>query len=56
MSEEKSFNMAKEFADADFKDARQGKRFVKTMETLSKRPGNSIRASAENRAKYFSLS
>jgi 5S rRNA maturation endonuclease (ribonuclease M5) len=44
------FNTAKEFADVDFNGARLEKRFVRTMETLSKQPDKSIRASSENRA------
>jgi hypothetical protein len=50
MSGEESFNMAEEFADVDFNGARLGKRLVRTMETLSKQPGNSIWASSGNRA------
>jgi hypothetical protein len=42
--------MAEEFADVDFNGARLEKRLVRTMETLSKQPGNSIWASSENRA------
>ncbi|MDR3161596.1 MAG: hypothetical protein LBU28_08295, partial [Spirochaetaceae bacterium] len=34
----------------DFNEARLEKRFVRTMETLSKQPGDSIWASSENRA------
>jgi hypothetical protein len=50
MSGGESFNMAEEFADADFNGARLEKRLVRTMETLSKHLGNSIRASSGNRA------
>ncbi|MDR1957992.1 MAG: hypothetical protein LBQ54_02940, partial [Planctomycetaceae bacterium] len=50
MSGDKSFNMAEEFADVDFNEARLEERFVRTMETLSRQPGNSIWTSAENRA------
>jgi hypothetical protein len=50
MSGGESFNMAEEFADVDFNEARLEKRFVRTMETLSRQPGNSIWTSAENRA------
>jgi hypothetical protein len=50
MSGGESFNMAEEFADVDFNEARLEKRLVRTMETLSKQPGNSIWASSENRA------
>ncbi|MDR1251673.1 MAG: transposase, partial [Treponema sp.] len=42
--------MAEEFAGVDFNEARLEKRLVRTMETLSKQPGNSIWASSENRA------
>jgi hypothetical protein len=42
MSGGESFNMAEEFA--------LEKRFVRTMETLSRQPGDSIWASSENRA------
>jgi hypothetical protein len=42
--------MAEEFAEVDFNEARLEMRFVRTMETLSKRPGSSIWASSENRA------
>jgi hypothetical protein len=47
---EESFNMAEEFADADFNGARLEKRLVRTTETLSGQPGNPIRASSGNRA------
>jgi hypothetical protein len=50
MAQEKSFDMAEEFADVDFNEARLEKRFVRTMETLSKQPGSSIWASSKNRA------
>jgi hypothetical protein len=49
MSGGKNFNMTEEFADADFNEARLEERFVRTMETLSRQPGNSIWTSAENR-------
>jgi hypothetical protein len=42
--------MAEESADVDFNEAGLEKRFVRTMETLSGQPGNSIWTSAENRA------
>ncbi|MDR1902396.1 MAG: transposase, partial [Treponema sp.] len=42
--------MAEEFAHVDFNEARLEKRLVRTMETLSKQPSNSIWTSAENRA------
>jgi hypothetical protein len=46
MSGGESFNMAEEFADVDFNEARLEKRFVRTMETLSRQPGGSIWAIA----------
>jgi hypothetical protein len=45
-----SFNMAEEFAGVDFNEARLEKRFVRTMETLSRQPDKSIWASSSNRA------
>jgi hypothetical protein len=39
MSGGESFNTTEEFADVDFNEARLEKRFVRTMETLSKQPG-----------------
>jgi hypothetical protein len=50
MSGGESFNMAEEFADVDFNEARLEKRFVRTMETLFRQPGGSIGASSGNRA------
>jgi hypothetical protein len=50
MIQEKSFDMEEEFADVDFNEARLEKRFIHTMETLSKQPSNSIWASSKNRA------
>ncbi|MDR1959844.1 MAG: hypothetical protein LBQ54_12505, partial [Planctomycetaceae bacterium] len=50
MSGGESFNMAEEFANVDFNEARLEKRFVRTMETLSRQPGNSIWTSEENLA------
>jgi hypothetical protein len=50
MSEGESFNMAEEFVDVDFNEARLEKRFVKTKETLSRQPDKSIWASGGNRA------
>ncbi|MDR2630878.1 MAG: transposase, partial [Spirochaetaceae bacterium] len=50
MSGGESFNMAEEFADVDFNEARLEKRFVRTMETLSRQPDKSIWASSKNRA------
>ncbi|GMO51549.1 MAG: hypothetical protein Pg6C_16370 [Treponemataceae bacterium] len=40
------FNMAEEFAAADFHEERLEKRFRRTMETLAKDPGKSILASS----------
>jgi hypothetical protein len=45
-----SFDMAAEFADVDFNDARLVKRLIKTMGTLSKQPDKSIWASSGSRA------
>jgi hypothetical protein len=50
MSGGENFNMAEEFAEIDFNEARLEERFVRTMETLSRQPGNSIWTSAENLA------
>jgi hypothetical protein len=50
MSGGESFNTAEEFANVDFNEARLEKRFVRTMETLSKQPGGSIWAGSGNRA------
>jgi hypothetical protein len=50
MAQEKRFDMAEEFADVDFNEARLEKRLVRTMETLSRQPGSSIWASGTNRA------
>ena len=36
MNEGKSFTMGEEFADLDFNSTRLEKRFIRTMETLSK--------------------
>jgi hypothetical protein len=48
MSGGESFNRAEEFAGVDFNEERLEKRFVRTMETLSRQPGT-IWTSAENR-------
>jgi hypothetical protein len=45
-----NFNTAEEFAGVDFNEARLEKRFVRTMETLSRQPDKSMRASNGNRA------
>jgi hypothetical protein len=42
MSGGENFNIAEEFAEVEFNELRLEKRFVRTMETLSKQPGNSI--------------
>ncbi|GMO39734.1 MAG: IS4-like element ISLpn5 family transposase [Treponemataceae bacterium] len=44
------FNLAEEFAAADFHEERLEERFRRTMETLSKDPGKSILASSASRA------
>jgi hypothetical protein len=50
MAEKQSFNMEEEFAGLDFNSSRLEKRFVRTMETLSKQPDKSIWFGSENRA------
>jgi hypothetical protein len=50
MAEGKSFDMAEEFAGLDFHSVRLENRFVRTMETLMKRPDASIWQSSGNRA------
>jgi hypothetical protein len=50
MAEEHIFNMEEEFAGLDFNSRRLEKRFVRTMETLSKQPDKSIWFCSENRA------
>ncbi|MHC6203328.1 IS4 family transposase [Breznakiellaceae bacterium SP9] len=45
-----SFNMAEEFRDIDFNEKRLEKRFIKTMETLSKEPQKTIYGSSTTRA------
>jgi hypothetical protein len=50
MAEKQSFNMEEEFAGLDFNSARLEKRFVRTMETLSKQPEKSIWFCSEDRA------
>ena len=47
---EKSFDMNDEFAGLDFNSSRLEKRFIRTMETLSKQPEKSIWSCSENRA------
>jgi hypothetical protein len=50
MAEEHIFNMEEEFAGLDFNSRRLEKRFVRTMETLSKQPDKSMWFCSENRA------
>jgi len=50
MAGEQTFNMEEEFAGLDCNSSRLEKRFVRTMETLSKQPDKSIWFCSENRA------
>ena len=50
MAEKQTFNMEDEFAGLDFNSSRLEKRFVRTMETLSKHPDKSLLSCSENRA------
>ena len=50
MAGKKTFNMEDEFAGLDCNSSRLEKRFIRTMETLSKQPDKSIWACSENRA------
>ena len=50
MAENHTFNMEEEFAGLDCNSSRLEKRFVRTMETLSKQPDKSIWSCSENRA------
>ena len=50
MAGEQTFNMEEEFAGLDCNSSRLEKRFIKTMETLSKQPNKSIWSCSENRA------
>jgi hypothetical protein len=50
MAGKQSFNMEEEFAGLDFNSSCLEKRFVRTMETLSKQPEKSIWFCSENRA------
>ena len=52
--QEKRFDRAEEFADADFNGARLEKRLARTMETLSRQPGSPIWANGKNRAEAAS--
>jgi hypothetical protein len=50
MAEGTSFDLKEEFAGLDFHSLRLEERFVRTMETLIKQPGASIREASEIRA------
>jgi hypothetical protein len=50
MTTERTFDMEEEFAGIDFNSVRLEKRFRRTMKTLAKHPGESIRGCSENRA------
>jgi hypothetical protein len=50
MAGEQSFSMEEEFAGLDFNSSRLEKRFIRTMETLSRKPDKSIWFCSENRA------
>ena len=50
MDEGKKFTMSEEFEDLDFGSKRLEKRFVRTMETLSKQPNKSIWVASTDRA------
>jgi hypothetical protein len=50
-----TFNMAEEFADVDFNEERLKKRFLQTMETVSKDPRKSIYGGSRNRAETKSI-
>ena len=50
MAREQTFNMEEEFAGLECNSSRLEKRFVRTMETLSKQPDKSIWFCSENRA------
>jgi hypothetical protein len=50
MAEGTNFDMGEEFAGLDFNSERLEKRFRRTMKTLAKQPGESIRACNANRA------
>ena len=50
MDEGKKFAMSEEFEDLDFSSKRLEKRFVRTMETLSKQPDKSIWVASTDRA------
>ncbi len=50
MTGKQTFNMEDEFAGLDCNSSRLEKRFIRTMETLSKQPDKSIWSCSENRA------
>jgi len=50
MAGKQTFNMEDEFAGLDCNSSRLEKRFIRTMETLSKQPDKSIWSCSENRA------
>jgi hypothetical protein len=50
MAGKQTFNMEEEFAGLDCNPSRLEKRFIRTMETLSKQPDKSIWCCSENRA------
>ena len=50
MAGEQTFSMEEEFAGLDCNSSRLEKRFIRTMETLSKQPDKSIWSCSENRA------
>jgi hypothetical protein len=50
MAGEQPFNMKEEFAGLDCNSSRLEKRFIRTMETLAKKPDKSIWFCSENRA------
>jgi hypothetical protein len=50
MAQEKTFDIADEFAGLDFNSVRLENRFIRTMTTLEKQPDASIREASENRA------
>jgi hypothetical protein len=50
MTQGKSFDMAKEFANLDFNSVRLEKRFIRTMDTIMEQPDKSILYSSEDRA------
>jgi len=50
MAKKQTFNMEEEFAGLDCNSSRLEKRFIRTMETLSKQPDKPIWFCNENRA------